>query len=90
MDKYYIPIDQDDEWIIYEKVYSPKIGEDIYGCYKDMYIRARVEDLEYMFKDDDKIIKDIEKGIYPPFKVDEKDKTVNVDNFLKIDGSWGR
>ena len=81
MNNYYIPIDQDDEWIIYEKeAYPPKIGGDIYEHYKDLYIRVKVEDLKDMFEGNDKIIKDIEEGIFPPFKVDENTKTVNVDN----------
>ena len=86
MNKYCIPIYQDGEYIIYMKRnYPTKIGIDSFEYYKNLYIRMKVKKLKDIFKDNDKVIKDIEKEIYPPFKVDKNTGSINIDNFLMND-----
>ena len=75
MSNYYTPEGRDGNWMIYIKsLYLSKTEdetlEDILEKPEGIPVRVKAQDLERIYKDDDKISRDMKRGLYPAFKVD--------------------
>ena len=86
MNRYYMPIGKQDDRVIYMKIIIPlRIGGDADEYYDNLYLGAKEEMLKYAFKDNDEVIKDIEKGEYPSLKLEGEDDCLTVTKLVMND-----